>query len=144
MSMYFEDVFEGQEIPPLSREITLPEMVAYAGATWDFHRYHYDLAYVQATGLPAPFVDGQMLGALLAKQTMDWAGPDAFLRRLSFRFRSMVYAGERISSRGTVAEKKVESGCSLVICSLTMCKEDGTEVISPASAVVELPTRGSG
>lgn len=140
--MYFEDVFEGQEIPPLSREITLPGMVAYAGATWDFHRYHYDLAHVQAMGLPAPFVDGQMLGALLAKQIMDWAGPEAFLRRLSFRFRSMVYPGERVISRGTVTEKRVEVDCHLVVCSLTMCKEDGTEIISPAAATVELPIRG--
>jgi acyl dehydratase len=118
-------------------------MVAYAGATWDFHRYHYDLAHVQALGLPAPFVDRQMLGALLAKQIMDWAGPDAFLRRLSFRFRSMVYPGELVIGQGMVAEKKMAAGCHLVVCSLTLCKEDGTEVISPAAATVELLTRGS-
>ncbi len=140
--MYFEDVVVGLEIPPLHREITLPAMVVYAGATWDFHRYHYDLAYVQSMGQPAPFVDGQMLGALLAKQLMDWAGADAFLRRLSFRFRSMVYPGDQLTSKSKVVETRVEDGRHLAVCSLTMVNQKEQEVVNPASAVIELPTRG--
>ena len=141
--MYFEDVDVGLELPPLDREITLASMVAYAGATWDFHRYHYDLAYVQSMGQPAPFVDGQMLGALLAKQLMDWAGADAFLRRLSFRFRSLVYPGDRVTSRSTVVETKVEDGRHLAICALRMVNQKDAVVVNAASGVIELPVRGS-
>lgn len=86
-------------IPDLVREITLPRMVAYAGATWDWHRLHYDLEYVTARGLPAPVVDGQMLGALLAEQVQDHFGPDAFITEMEFRFGAMVFAGDTVTIR---------------------------------------------
>src|SRR5688572_33506565 len=98
--MYFEDVKEGQELPGLERQIQLADIVLYAGATWDFHRCHYDQSFATARGFPGPFVDGQMLGALMAKQVMDWAGPEAFLRRLSYRLRHIVFTNDTIVSRG--------------------------------------------
>ena len=36
-------------VPPLTRTIGLPDMVAYAGATWDWHRMHYDTGYLTAS-----------------------------------------------------------------------------------------------
>ena len=30
----------GEELPPLKKEITLPRMMAYGAATWDFIRLH--------------------------------------------------------------------------------------------------------
>ena len=53
----------------------LADMVAYAGSTWDWHRLHYDSAWLDAKGIPAPVVDGQMFGALIAQQLQDWFGP---------------------------------------------------------------------
>ena len=39
---WFEDVTVGEALPPLEFDVTLTSLVMYAGATWDFHRYHYD------------------------------------------------------------------------------------------------------
>ena len=100
-----EDVAVGEALPPLSFDVSLTALVMYAGATWDFHRYHYDQGYVAAAGMSAPIMDGQMAGALMARQLMAWAGPDAFVRRLSFRLRNMVFAGERITLTGRVPER---------------------------------------
>ena len=50
-------------------------MVAYAGSTWDWHKLHYDTDYLAAKRVPAPVVDGQVFGALLAEQLLDWLGP---------------------------------------------------------------------
>jgi acyl dehydratase len=86
----------GTELPPLRRTITLVDMVAYAGATWDWHRLHYDLAYLTEHGLTAPVVDGQVLGALLAEQAQDAFGSRAFVRSLHFRLKNLVYAGETV------------------------------------------------
>ncbi|MCC5577307.1 hypothetical protein IMZ11_16915 [Microtetraspora sp. AC03309] len=77
-------------------------MVAYAGATWDWHRMHYDFEYLQKRGLPAPVVDGQVFGALLAEQLQDWLGPRAVVRRLHFRFKNLVFAGETVRCTGRV------------------------------------------
>lgn len=138
---WFDDVTLGEELPPLDHVVTLTSLVMYAGATWDFHRYHYDPAYVAARGFRGPFMDGQMVGALLARQLMDWGGPDAFVRRLAYRLRAMVYAGERIVLGGRVTGTMVEAGRGLALCTLAVLKDDGTEIVRDATAAVELPRR---
>lgn len=139
--MRFEDVVPGQAVPGFSRQLTLTDLVMYAGATWDFHRLHYDPAFVRARGHPAPFVDGQMVGALLAKQLVDWAGPDAFVRRLRYRLRAMIFAGERVTGTGTVTATRIQDGRPLVVCALALTKDDGTEVVTGALGIVEVPRR---
>ena len=93
---HYEDVSVGEELTPLHKEIDLPHMMAYGAATWDFIRIHYDADHARGLGFPGPFVDGQMLGAFLAQHVQDWAGPGAFLRKLAFRNRVMVYPGDSL------------------------------------------------
>ncbi len=92
----------GDAVPELVRTVTLPAMVAYAGATWDWHRLHYDPAYLAGRGLDRPVVDGQLFGALLAEQLQDWLGPSCFVTRLWFRFAGLVFAGETVRCEATV------------------------------------------
>lgn len=92
---------------PLVRTIDMVRVVAYAGATWDWHRLHHDQTEIRARGLPGPVVDGQMFGALLAEQALDWAGPDARVVQMEFRFSAMVHAGETVT---VTAEIMDESG----------------------------------
>lgn len=94
----------GDVIPTLTRTITLVDMVAYAGATWDWYKSHYDPAYVEQKQLPAPMVDGQVFGALLVEQLQDWLGPQSFVHQLSFTFKNLVFAGETVRCEGTVTE----------------------------------------
>ena len=94
----------GDPLPQLERTIELVDMIAYAGATWDWHRLHYDQAFVAEKGLPGAVVDGQMLGALMAEQIMDALGPKAFITNLGFRFKAMVFAGDTVRIEGTVTE----------------------------------------
>ena len=93
----------GRPLRPLRRRIALADMVAYGAATWDWHRLHYDEAHARRLGAPAPLVDGQMLGALLAECVLRYAGPGARLVRLAYRNRAPVYAGETVVCSGTIA-----------------------------------------
>jgi len=88
----------------LVRTIDLADMVAYAGATWDWHRLHYDPDFIQELGLPGPVVDGQVLGALMAEHVQDHLGPGWRITKLSFRLRSMVFARDTVRVTGTVTE----------------------------------------
>jgi acyl dehydratase len=99
----------GDALAALERTITLTDMIAYAGATWDWHRLHYDATFVEEKGLPKPVVDGQMLGALMAEQLMDELGPDAFITNLGFRFKAMVFAGDTVRVEGEVTESSGDS-----------------------------------
>jgi acyl dehydratase len=130
----------GDELPPLRRLIELADMVAYSGATWDWHRIHYDAAYVAARGLPGPLVDGQMIGALLAEHVQDWLGPLAFVHRLGFRLRAAVFAGETVRCEGTVTEvAEWEGGWRVTTDQRVLVEAEPERVVaSPAGAEVLL------
>ncbi|MXY02037.1 MAG: hypothetical protein F4190_00095 [Acidimicrobiales bacterium] len=98
-----ERLSPGRSLRPLHRRIALADMVAYGAATWDWHRLHYDEAHARRLGAPAPLVDGQMLGALLAECVLRAAGPSARLVRLAYRNRAPVHAGETVTCSGTIA-----------------------------------------
>lgn len=93
----------GEVLTPLQRTFTTVDLVAYGAATWDWHRLHYDLEHARSMNLPSVIVDGQMFGAVLARAALDWAGPRAFIARLSFKMRSMAFAGETVVAEGEVA-----------------------------------------
>jgi acyl dehydratase len=127
----------GDALAPLERTIGLPDMVAYAGATWDWHRVHYDPAEVAARGLPGPLVDGQVFGALLVEALQDWLGPRAVVERLEMRFARPVFAGETVRCEGEVTaqdEDRIEVDLRVVVVG-----EDGgaaRTAVAPATARV--------
>ena len=143
VSRFFEDVKAGESLPALEFVVTLTSLIMYAGATWDFHRYHYDSALAATLGAPAPFMDGQMIGALLARQLMLWGGADAFVRKLSYRLRDMVFPDDTIVITGTVKDKIIENGRPLARFTLSVAKADGTAVVRDATATVELIRRST-
>ena len=92
----------GEKLPALERRFSAVDLVAYGGATWDWNRLHYDIEHARAMKLPGAIVDGQAFGALLARAALDWAGPRAFITRLSFRMKSMAFAGDTLLAAGEV------------------------------------------
>ena len=126
----------GAEAPVLERTMHLSDMVAYAGSTWDWHRLHYDSAWLDAKGIPAPVVDGQMFGALIAQQLQDWFGPQARLLGLRFRFKNLVHAGETIRCSATVTA--IDDGVASVDCRIGVLGEKARVAVAPASAEVRL------
>lgn len=129
----------GDAIAPLERTIGLTDMVAYAGATWDWHKLHYDQAYVAEKKLPGPIVDGQVYGALLVEMLQDWLGPQSFVHELEFTFRNLVFAGETLRCAGTVTE--VSDDRLVAEMSVVVVAEDGTDgraAAAPCRAVVLL------
>ena len=127
----------GAPIPPLERVLTQMRLVAYGAATWDWHRLHYEPEYAAARNIPGPIVDGQMFGALLAEALIDWLGPRAFIRRMSFRLRAMVFAGETVRCEGEVASILAEADCDVV--RVTQRVRVGERIaVEPASAEIVL------
>ncbi len=127
------EVTAGTPVRPLTRTIELADMIAYAGATWDWHRLHYDPAYLTAKKLSQPVVDGQVFGALLAETVQDWLGPAAFLRSLQFRFASLVFAGETVRCEGEVTDVTEDT----ITVTLRVVASDPERVaVAPASAMV--------
>ena len=105
----------GEALPTFERVLDQARLVMYAGATWDWHRLHYDTEYVKARKLAAPLVDGQMLGALFAEQVHRHFDPRARITSMKLRFRSMVYVDERVEITGEVVSvEDVDDGYRVV------------------------------
>ena len=94
----------GDQVPVLTKHCTLTSMIAYAGATWDWHRLHYDQEYLASKGLKAPVVDGQVFGAYVVQAIQDWLGEGAFISELDFRYAGLVFAEEHVQVSGEVTE----------------------------------------
>ena len=127
----------GDAMPPLERHVTTGSIMAYGAATWDWHRMHYDDGYARAQGLPGVVLDGQAFGAYLAMAVMGWLGAGAFIRKLSFRMRSMVRPGDTIQCVGEVTAVADEDGADIV--SLTQRLMVGDRLAAEATTEVRLP-----
>jgi acyl dehydratase len=104
----------GDKLPPLEKTFTPVDLFAYGAATWDWHRMHYDAELARSKGFRAPVIDGQMYGALFARVAMRWAGPRAFVTRMSLRMKSMAFAGDTLRAEGSVVSIE-GNGNSVVI-----------------------------
>lgn len=129
----------GQVLPTIERTITLPDMIAYAGATWDWYGLHYDPEFVEAAKVPAPVVDGQVFGAYFVELCQDAFGPQSFVRELSFTFRNLMFAGETVRVEGVVSELD-ESRAVVELTATILASKFGPErpAAKPAHAVVLL------
>lgn len=99
----------GDTLPPLDKTFTAVDLFAYGAATWDWHRMHYDAELARSKGFAAPVIDGQMYGALFARVAMRWAGPRAFVTRMSLRMKSMAFAGDTLRAEGSVTSVNGET-----------------------------------
>lgn len=140
-SRLLEDVRIGESLPEIRFRASLTSLVMYAGATWDFHRLHYDPGFAAQHGMPAPVMDGQMIGAVIARQMMQWGGPDAFVRRLGYRLLTPVHADDEIRLTGSVTGIEPSDRGGLVLCGIEVNKTDGSAVARAVKAAIELPRR---
>lgn len=124
----------GDTVPPFERLITTADIMAYGAATWDWHRLHYDQDYARGLGLPNVVLDGQAFGAFFARGAIDWLGPSAFIRRLNFKMRAMVFPGDTICCAGEVTAVEARDGAAIVTLSQTLTVGDRLA----AEAVTEL------
>jgi len=126
-------VSAGEKLPVLEKQFTAVDLVAYGAATWDWHRLHYDVEYARSRKLPGVLVDGQAFGALLARAALEWAGPRAFITKLSFRMKSMAFAGDTLRVEGSVSDVRG----NVVVLAQRLLNKD--RVTAEATTEVRLP-----
>ena len=139
--LYWEDVQEGMELPPLVKHPTTQQLVKYAGASGDFYQIHYDTAFAQSNGLPGVILHGALKNAFLGQLITDWIGEQGTLKKLSCQYRGMDFPGDTLTCKGIVTRKYQEDEQSLVDCEIWLENGKG-EKTTPGSATVILPSRG--
>ena len=73
---------------------------------------------------------------------IDWAGGDpGALKRLHFRFRSFVHAGDTLTCKGKIIDKRTLSNQNLVDCELWIENNKGETILGPGGATLALNSR---
>jgi acyl dehydratase len=137
---YWDDVQEGQEIPPFSRKVTYMELNRFAGANDEYVLIHMDPDYAKNTAkLPDVIVMGNLKLAYIANMLQDWIGEDGWLQKLGVEYRQMDVVHSTLTAKGKVTGKREDGGKHLVDLDVWI-ENDG--VTTPGKATVVLPARG--
>lgn len=138
--LYYEDVQEGVEIPPLEKKLTTRMLVKWAGASWDWNELHYDKDFAMKLGFPGVIAHGRIKAAFLAQLISDWIGEKGVFKRLSLQYRGNDFPGDKILCKGKVTKKYTKDSEHCVECEIWTENPKG-EKTTPATAVVVLPSR---
>ena len=133
--IYFDDVKEGDEAPPLEKRYTLQKIAVFASVHGDWCPGHYDYKWAREKfNQPA-------ITAHCSQVLTDWMGPYGALKKFKSRTRTPVYPDDVLVIKAKVARKYTEKGNGYVECEVWAEKQDG-KLAATASGKLLLPFRG--
>jgi acyl dehydratase len=132
----------GDELPPLTLDVTATVVVAGAIATRDFMPVHHDREYASAQGSPNIFMNILTDTGYCSRFLTDWAGPEAMVRKIAIRLGVPAYADSTLTYTGTVTGTSQEDGEGLVEVTFRAINDQGDHV--SGTAVIGLPLRRKG
>ena len=112
--VYWDDVEEGEELPPMVKNPTTQQLVKYAGASGDYYQIHYDKDFAMNNDLDNVILHGALKNAFLGHLVTKWMGPEGDLKRLACQYRGMDIPGTPVTAKGVVTRKYQEKGANLV------------------------------
>lgn len=138
---YFEDVKEGDEVPPVVFHMTVFRLVVEAGANRDFHQIHHNTVVTQGTGAPDMYANNGFIQGMWERAVREYIGLDGRFKKTGpFRMKTFNNVGESVITRGTVKRTWVEGNEHLV--ELEMVSEHSRGIsVGPGPVVVSLPSR---
>jgi acyl dehydratase len=108
------EVNEGDALASVTMPITMRRLMIDVAGTRDLYPIHHDREFAKGNGARDIFVNTMFYEGLFGRIATDWAGPEAFLRKLRFAMKSPNCLGDTIVSRGWVAKKYEQDGEKLL------------------------------
>ncbi|GAA3616044.1 MaoC family dehydratase [Kineosporia mesophila] len=141
MSVKFDDISVGEELPPADVTVTRADLIRYAGASGDFNVIHWNERVATSVGLPGVIAHGMYTMALGGQYVSEWAGDAGAVVEYGTRFTNLVpvpddEAGATITYSGKIT--KTDEAARTVTLTLTAL-HGGQKVLGKAIAVVRLP-----
>jgi MaoC like domain len=147
MTVTYDGVGKGTELPARSYRVTRLDLVKYAGASGDFNVIHWSDRAARAVGLPSVIAHGMYTMAQAGKFVTEWAGGDpGAVTDFGVRFSAMVPVPDDTDSPGTTGGAAVEFSGKVLekldgnkVTVDIVARADGTKVLTRARATVRLP-----
>lgn len=129
----YDAVAVGDMLPPLQPEpISRLALALYCGASGDHNPIHVDLDYARDAGMEDVIAHGMLAMAYAARLVTGWV-PQRAIERLAARFVAITHVGDRLTCRGTVAEKLDGRRVRLA---LSVADQSGVEKLAGEAVVV--------
>ena len=140
MTISYDSVDKGTELPARSYQVTRADLVRYAGASGDFNIIHWNERVARSVGLPNVIAHGMYTMAEAGRFVTEWAGDPGAVTDFGVRFTAMVpvpddEAGATIEISGKVLEKLDGNRVTVDI----VARAGQAKVLSRARATVRLP-----
>ncbi len=134
----WSSVDEGEELVSVTFPITMRTLMIDVAGTRDLYPIHHDREFAKKNGARDIFVNTMFYEALFGRIATDWAGPEAFLRRLRFSMKNPNCLGDTITSRGWVVKKYEDNAQKLLDLEIHLDNQLGPSA-TVASLTIELP-----
>ncbi len=137
----FDEVTVGDRLPDEVVELTPTFVIATALASRDFEEVHHDRDVARSKGLDDIFLNILTTNGLCQRLAVDWAGPDAVVRRAKVRLGLPACAGDTLTLSGEVVAAEVVDGAGLVTVEVSATVARGRH--GKATIVLDLPLGGT-
>jgi acyl dehydratase len=134
------DVNVGDELPPLSYEVTSTTVVLGALATRDWRPQHHDFHFAtDRNGVKDIFLNSPNQLAWFERYLTDWSGPAGRLGRLSFRMIDSIFPGDTMVFTARVTGVDTDdAGCGWV--GVDIAVKVGEKTCTTCTGRIALPT----
>jgi len=137
MSVTWDSIREGDELPVLRKKPTVTQLVKYAAGSGDFNPLHHDYNFPQSKMIGSVIVHGRFKYAALGELVSNWLGHGGRIRRISCEYRGMDFPDRELTCGGKVVRKREEGGRKLVELQLWTENDEGKKT-TPGQATVEI------
>jgi hypothetical protein len=138
--LLFSDVLVGDQLPPLSYDVSSTTIVVGALASRDTRPQHHDYHFAtERNGVKDIFLNSPNQLAWFERYVTDWTGPTGRLGRLKFRMLDSIFPGDTMVFTGAVSSVETdESGCGWAAFEIAV--KVGDKVCTTCTGRVALPT----
>jgi acyl dehydratase len=139
VTVRYDDVEVGTELPAQSFPIQRVNLVMYAGASGDFNPIHWNERFATSVGLPDVIAHGMFTMAQAGRVLTDWAGDPGAVEEYGVRFTRPVVVpddgtGATLEVTAKVAAKLADNRVQVDL----SARSGGETVLARARAVVRL------
>jgi acyl dehydratase len=139
VTVRYDDVEVGTELPAQTFPVQRVNLVMYAGASGDFNPIHWNERFAKAVGLPDVIAHGMFTMAEAGRLLTDWAGDPGAVEEYGVRFTRPIVVpdddtGAMLEVTGKVTDKLADNRVSVEL----SARSGGETVLARARAVVRL------
>lgn len=139
-TLHFEDVQEGQAIPPFQRQTDLMHWNRFAAVNDEFVQIHMDDEAAKKAGMQGAFGMGNIRYAYILNMLRAWIGINGDIRRLDVQHRAISYKHDILTASGKVTKKHMKDGKHFVDLDVEVTNQKN-EKTTLGTATVEVPAK---